>query len=229
MPGWLKRNWHHLFFLATLAGVAVLTYVLVGIGLDPTWQIELKKFPEPIGALIGPFFGLVVLMVGALYNAKITRDRDDRLRKQEAQTLAVALHAELQAAAVTVYRFNQMLKIIAQAAPTSDLNETHRVMAAFQADLPEPSFKVFEANLDRLGLITPKLLTNLIMHIEIARTTVAAHKNPEIVPKLGRAPVDLTNTGRGLLSAARRLGNEAGIKTMTDEYLEAHFEDIPEH
>jgi hypothetical protein len=48
-----------------------------------------------VGSLTGATFGLGAIIVGALFNAFLNRRRDDRLRKIEARTLAVALKAEL--------------------------------------------------------------------------------------------------------------------------------------
>ena len=48
-----------------------------------------------LGALVGAAAGLGAILIGALYNAKLNRDRDDRLREQEAKAIAVAFRAEL--------------------------------------------------------------------------------------------------------------------------------------
>lgn len=139
MFDWLKRNWHHLLFFATLAGALVLAYVLVGVGLDPAWQTELTNFPDAIGALIGPFFGLVALMLGALYNAKITRDRDDRLQEREVRALAAALAEEMNstcdALSLLMVQFDEFR-----------LGDPTRAN-----DLWSPDFPVFKGNIGRIG------------------------------------------------------------------------------
>lgn len=136
---WMRQNWHHLLFFGTLAIVVVLTYVLVDIGLDPAWQAELTKFPDAIGALIGPFFGLVALMLGALYNAKITRDRDDRLLEQETRALAAALAAEMNS---TCDALTLLIIQIDEFRP----GDTTRAN-----DLWRPDFPVFKGNIGRIG------------------------------------------------------------------------------
>lgn len=211
--------------VAGILAVAAIPPLLVVL-FDGTESLAiLKNWQSGLGAFLGAFFGLGAILIGALLNADLNRRRDERLREQEAQKLAVALHAELQAAAATVYRFNQKMEDIAKLARKEPSDEGRQIIAAFHANLPEPSFKVYEANLDRLGLINPKLLTNLIMSIENARTTIARHKIPELAPSLGSVPFNVKSTGKTLLGAARRIGNEAGVKTMTEEYLEAHFTD----
>jgi hypothetical protein len=51
--------------------------------------------PSFIGAVAGSAIGLIALVVGALFNARLNRKRDDRLRAQETRALAAALKAEL--------------------------------------------------------------------------------------------------------------------------------------
>ncbi len=48
-----------------------------------------------LGALVGAASGLGAILCGALYNAKLNRDRDDRLRSEQARTIAIGLRAEL--------------------------------------------------------------------------------------------------------------------------------------
>ena len=48
-----------------------------------------------LGALGGAFGGLIAILLGALYNAKLNRERDTRLRNQEIQGLCRAFAAEL--------------------------------------------------------------------------------------------------------------------------------------
>lgn len=52
---------------------------------------ELKGWQSGIGAL----FGLVVIIVGAMYNARLNRKRDALLRSQEAIAVASALYGEI--------------------------------------------------------------------------------------------------------------------------------------
>jgi hypothetical protein len=48
-----------------------------------------------VGTLAGSTLGLIALLLGALFNAHLNRKRDDRLREQDRQGLAAALHSEL--------------------------------------------------------------------------------------------------------------------------------------
>jgi len=48
-----------------------------------------------IGSLIGSSIGLIALLLGALFNAHLNRRRDTSLRREERETVAAALMAEL--------------------------------------------------------------------------------------------------------------------------------------
>lgn len=48
-----------------------------------------------IGALTGSSVGLLALLIGALFNAHLSRKRDDRLRAEETRAIAAAIRAEL--------------------------------------------------------------------------------------------------------------------------------------
>jgi hypothetical protein len=48
-----------------------------------------------LGSFTGASIGLFVLFIGALFNARLSRRRDDRLRRIEARAAATALSAEL--------------------------------------------------------------------------------------------------------------------------------------
>jgi hypothetical protein len=51
--------------------------------------------PTVVGALLGSVIGFVTLVLGALFNARLNRQRDDNLRKVETRSIAAALRAEL--------------------------------------------------------------------------------------------------------------------------------------
>jgi hypothetical protein len=48
-----------------------------------------------VGAATGSAIGLIALVIGALFNAHLNRKRDDRLRSDDARSVASALFAEL--------------------------------------------------------------------------------------------------------------------------------------
>jgi hypothetical protein len=48
-----------------------------------------------VGSLTGSAFGLLALLIGALFNAHLNRKRDDLLRRIDARSVATAFRAEL--------------------------------------------------------------------------------------------------------------------------------------
>jgi hypothetical protein len=63
-----------------------------------------------LGSLIGSGLGLIALLIGAMFNAHLTRRRDDRLRDEERRGVATALHAELARVVWTLERNAEELK-----------------------------------------------------------------------------------------------------------------------
>lgn len=55
-----------------------------------------------IGALVGSAIGFIALVAGALFNAKLNRSRDDRLRRLGTRAMAAALRAKLASVETTL-------------------------------------------------------------------------------------------------------------------------------
>ena len=72
--------------------------------------------------------GLMALLVGALFNAHLNRKRDDRLRKEDARSVALALRSELFGMKVTLLRNAENLENPKSAFVTPDLAHSIRVM-----------------------------------------------------------------------------------------------------
>lgn len=64
------------------------------IGFNRIWA-GLQTMNEGTGAMLGAFLGLLAILAGAMFNAKLNRDRDERLYNQERQALAGGIKAEL--------------------------------------------------------------------------------------------------------------------------------------
>jgi hypothetical protein len=70
----------------------------------PEWAINFWQWLQTasqgqasfVGTLMGSFFGLVALLLGALFNAHLNRRRDDRLRREDQRAVTAALRAELE-------------------------------------------------------------------------------------------------------------------------------------
>ncbi|EJC66171.1 hypothetical protein Rleg5DRAFT_1878 [Rhizobium leguminosarum bv. viciae WSM1455] len=101
-----------------------------------------------VQVLVGPAasfaFGLIGVVVGALFNAHLNRRRDDRLRDQETRAVAAALYGEILAI-------------------RNDLADSCRIIA--QANLNEefgrPGWKLDDNLRDRITFREPKLYETL--------------------------------------------------------------------
>src|SRR5262245_17797794 len=70
----------------------------------PEWTLSFWQWLETasqgqasfVGTLTGSFFGLVALLLGALFNAHLNRRRDDRIREEDQRAVATALRTELE-------------------------------------------------------------------------------------------------------------------------------------
>src|SRR5215469_5238855 len=81
-----------------------------------------------VGTVAGSSLGLIALLVGALFNAHLNRKRDDRLRNEDARSVAVALKAELSGIHATLVRNIDSLENPVSGFVTPDLAHSVRVM-----------------------------------------------------------------------------------------------------
>ncbi len=86
--------------LVLLAALVLLAPPAVGAGAAAGEAADTATAASPaftafLGALVGAFGGLIAILFGALYNAKLNRQRDTRLRNQEIRGLCRAFAAEL--------------------------------------------------------------------------------------------------------------------------------------
>lgn len=96
-----------------------------------------------LGALVGAAAGLGAILAGALYNAKLNRDENRRLRSEHARTLAIGLRAEL----ITL-----MDDAADRVSTVEELRATDDSIRPTQiAVLDLPAKVVFASNTDRLG------------------------------------------------------------------------------
>ena len=87
-------------FRGIAVAALVLFVVLVGVSIavpGPPWVFWSKLYTEAKAwqTGIGAFFGLIAILAGALYNAKLNRDRDKELREEEARAVATMICREM--------------------------------------------------------------------------------------------------------------------------------------
>jgi hypothetical protein len=98
-----------------------------------------------IGTLTGSTLGLIALLLGALFNAHLTRRRDDRLRDEDRVALASALSG--------IHR-------------TLIENAQHLTERPADPDggfvVPEPSMKLLPGTLPKIGLLQPETIRKVM-------------------------------------------------------------------
>jgi hypothetical protein len=105
-----------------------------------------------VGTLMGSFFGLLALLLGALANAGLNRNRDDRLRREDQRAIATALRAELEG-------FHRTLKENAET-----LRQEDYVKAVQQVNMPDlaQSIQIMPKVVSKLGLLDGKIIGAVI-------------------------------------------------------------------
>ena len=127
--------------LAVIATVVAFAAGTAAEAQNPGWYAEIKTWQTGIGA----FAGLVAILGGALYNAKLNRDRDTRLRNREIRGLCHALAAELTTSAGNCAL--AAARVTRSAKAKEDLTAEHFIM------MERPVSAIYEANLDKIGLL----------------------------------------------------------------------------
>jgi hypothetical protein len=143
------------------------------------------------GAVTGSFVGLFALLLGALYNARLNRARDTRVRTEERKSLAAALSAELCSVADALNR-----------------NRTHLQnpidIGGQQILVPDiaHSIRIFPGLIDKLGLLDAETIRKVIdAHILIDQYCEMLLIHGAIATP-GRRIIRMEAQDRGILIAA---------------------------
>lgn len=187
----------------SLAAVAALSYWLLSAIDDPVLHARLNNIPPAVGSLVGPFLGLIALMLGALYNAKLNRDRDDRLREHDIKSLSAAFANEIFSVCDDIAGIDAYVESLRAENNRNNPDRINIIRAQIQLF---GSFDVFEANLNRLDLLDPDLTAGVLRFYRIARRiTERAAKSP-----MDASPMDpVENDLRRIVEA---LGTQIGSK-----------------
>lgn len=121
-----------------------------------------------MGSVIGAAIGLIAILIGALWNAHLTRKRDTHLRAQEAQSVGFALASELRSALdMTAARFMQ--------AALDRGGMPKEVLLA----LKPPALVVWPKLAEKLALVDPKAVGPVIQafslldwHMAMTKATI---------------------------------------------------------
>ena len=163
-----------------------------------------------LGALVGAAAGLGAILGGALYNAKLNRDENKRLRREDGRALALALRGEMLSVADSYRRHKKILFDTLQRAADFTEDETTRLCTTSAC-----SIAIFSKSSDRTGLLEdPELIADLaqfypILPTEIENTDVKVEQLRKLSQgreKLDDVMIDrATNLAEKLKTAAERL------------------------
>ena len=102
-----------------------------------------------VGALTGSAIGFIALVAGALFNAKLNRERDDRLLRIETRAVAAAMRAELASIETTLRENAEGLR--------------RNTPQAFVVPDIAHSVRMFPAFVTKIGLLgDPSLITEVV-------------------------------------------------------------------
>lgn len=112
------------------------------------------------GSAITFVFGLAGVIVGALFNAHLGRRRDDRLREQEAKSIAAALYGEILSIRNSIADASRMVAVTYfedgfSSNPSWRFDHTLLERVSFE----EP--KLYQALASKVGLLPPDLILQL--------------------------------------------------------------------
>lgn len=117
-----------------------------------------------IGSFAGSIFSIGALILGALFNFKLNRNRDALLRAEEADAVAAALYGEI---ILMRMELAQTANIVAKTEMSKGSFDKHFLELIH---LQEPL--LYKTLADKLGLLDPKLIlaiTEFHMNVELVR------------------------------------------------------------
>ncbi|GEC34047.1 hypothetical protein [Sinorhizobium fredii] len=103
-----------------------------------------------VGTLTGSVFGIVALIIGALFNFRLNRQRDALLRAEEADAVSAALYGEIVLIRTELARTAKLVANIEARGDSFDKHFMERIR------LQDPL--LYNALANKLGLLDPKLI-----------------------------------------------------------------------
>lgn len=134
---------------AWLVAIAITLACIVAARIwFPSLYAELVKWQIGIGAVLA-FGGLII---AALYNADLNRQRDDRLRDEQSFALAMTLQAEI---AASLGNLSSMRRTVGEFRQAIDRGEEAPFAARLSETLETPINIVIGQALERAGTVSP--------------------------------------------------------------------------
>lgn len=126
--------------------------------LEMLEELKMLKnwFATPAGAPVFTFIlGLVALVVGALFNAHLSRRRDDRLRAEEAKAVSAALYGEILLMRQSARSAAMVVASTFQASEPQNVFNEHTLE---RASAPLKDARLYPALASKLGLLPPDVV-----------------------------------------------------------------------
>jgi hypothetical protein len=130
--------------------------------------------------LTGSTFGLLAILIGALFNARLNRQRDDAIREADRIAVASAIYAELQG----VHQ-----NFLANAAQLIEFFPDPKGDGGFWA--PGPIIKIFPQMLSKIGLLDAETIRKVMKAYAITEQYL-----DDLIIYSGGAPADDRNSDR---------------------------------
>jgi hypothetical protein len=130
-----------------------------------------------LGSLTGAAIGLLAIVVGALFNASLNRKRDDRLRGEEARSVASALKAELSGINRTLLTNAETLGTPLGGFMTPDLSQSVRIGPAMLSKIGLFDTETIQTVLDAY-IIVDQYAEQLILLGGTLSGRFPAHRRP---------------------------------------------------
>ena len=173
------------------AGAAVLFIIFAAV---TTYWEAIAALPDSVaaflGALSGAGGGLLAIIIGALFNAELNRQRDNRLRREEGRSLALALRGEMLSVADSYERHKMILtdSIDDSTSYAGPPGQIVRVKLRC-------SVAIFSKSSDRLGLLEdPDLIANLAQFYSSLPTEDESESfDPALVLDLCRGRIEIAD------------------------------------
>jgi gas vesicle protein len=153
-----------------------------------------------VGALTGSFLGLVALLLGALFNGRLNRKRDDRLRREDQRAVASALRAELEGVQRVLKHQAETMRQEDYAKPDEEINVP---------DLGQ-SIRIMPEAISKLGLLDGKTIGAVVTAYEMAEEYSA-----KLLFLGGRPRVTPDNFRRYVVLPSNRVTQVAQLNDVT--------------
>ncbi len=150
-----------------------------------------------VGSVTGASLGLFALVLGALLNAQLNRNRDERLRRIDRRALAIALQSEL---------------VMLRGSLLENANSVDEGTDDDLMEVPDPSqlCRVWPAVVDRVGLLKGATIQAVVRgygvlpHFVDLLLAGEGRMNPPRAPNDTRVLITLPGSRRHYYSAAAR-------------------------